>query len=165
MIYSISDSLPPAFDAQIEAKQQIPPGSEEEIEIRACTIVAVEQLRHAIARRFGAELGSSSSGAAGEAAAGEAVAAGQVAAGGAGAEEAAAEATAGATGAKATAGAAPAGGAVTGTSAGQGAGVGAGGKLTRGVPCAVQLDWWLWHEGERERERHPPHHRTLTIFY
>lgn len=32
-------------------------------------------------------------------------------------------------------------------------------------PYAVQLDWWLWHQGERDRKQHPPHHRTLTVFY
>jgi Potential Queuosine, Q, salvage protein family len=32
-------------------------------------------------------------------------------------------------------------------------------------PHALQVDWFLWTEGERQRERHPPHHRTRTIFY
>lgn len=31
--------------------------------------------------------------------------------------------------------------------------------------CSVTLDWWLWEEGERNIERHRPHHRTLTICY
>lgn len=30
---------------------------------------------------------------------------------------------------------------------------------------SIQLDWWLWHEGERLRQEHPPHHRTRTIYY
>eukprot|EP00878_Enallax_costatus_P037811 GHUV01042832.1.p1 GENE.GHUV01042832.1~~GHUV01042832.1.p1 ORF type:complete len:101 (-),score=36.21 GHUV01042832.1:415-717(-) len=30
---------------------------------------------------------------------------------------------------------------------------------------SIQLDWWLWHEGERMRKEHPPHHRTRTIYY
>ena len=30
---------------------------------------------------------------------------------------------------------------------------------------SIQLDWWLWEEGERLRKQHPPHHRTLTIYY
>ena len=30
---------------------------------------------------------------------------------------------------------------------------------------SVQLDWWLWEQGERQRRSHPPHHRTRTIFY
>lgn len=29
----------------------------------------------------------------------------------------------------------------------------------------LQMDWWLWEQGERLRKEHPPHHRTLTIFY
>lgn len=31
--------------------------------------------------------------------------------------------------------------------------------------CSVTLDWWLWEEGERNIQRHRPHHRTLTIHY
>eukprot|EP00879_Flechtneria_rotunda_P010953 GHRR01011445.1.p1 GENE.GHRR01011445.1~~GHRR01011445.1.p1 ORF type:complete len:355 (+),score=124.50 GHRR01011445.1:793-1857(+) len=30
---------------------------------------------------------------------------------------------------------------------------------------SIQLDWWLWEEGERMRAEHPPHHRTWTIYY
>uniref|UniRef100_A0A383VZK3 Queuosine 5'-phosphate N-glycosylase/hydrolase n=1 Tax=Tetradesmus obliquus TaxID=3088 RepID=A0A383VZK3_TETOB len=30
---------------------------------------------------------------------------------------------------------------------------------------SIQLDWWLWSEGERMRTQHPPHHRTRTIYY
>lgn len=30
---------------------------------------------------------------------------------------------------------------------------------------SLQMDWWLWEQGERKREVDPPHHRTLTIFY
>ena len=37
---------------QIQRREQIPAGSEEEVEIRACTVVAVEQLREAIAAKF-----------------------------------------------------------------------------------------------------------------
>lgn len=32
-------------------------------------------------------------------------------------------------------------------------------------PCSIQLDWWLWEHGEKNRRVHAPHHRTLTIFY
>ena len=35
--------------AQVLAKQELPAGSPEEVEIRACTIVAVERLKHALA--------------------------------------------------------------------------------------------------------------------
>ena len=34
-----------------------------------------------------------------------------------------------------------------------------------GAVNSVQLDWWLWEEGERQRREHRPHHRTLTVFY
>lgn len=30
---------------------------------------------------------------------------------------------------------------------------------------SVQLDWWLWEAGERDRTRHRPHHRVLTVYY
>ena len=30
---------------------------------------------------------------------------------------------------------------------------------------SVKVDWWLWDVGEREKEQHRPHHRTLTIYY
>jgi hypothetical protein len=30
---------------------------------------------------------------------------------------------------------------------------------------SIQLDWWLWHEGEKMRAQHPPHHRTWTVYY
>ncbi len=33
------------------------------------------------------------------------------------------------------------------------------------VPHSVQLDWFLWETGERERETAPPHHCTWTTFY
>lgn len=29
---------------------------------------------------------------------------------------------------------------------------------------SIQLDWWLWQEGERQRTEHP-HHKTWTIYY
>lgn len=75
-----------ALRLQLEAKAEIAPGSEEEVELRACTVVATEMLR--------AELVSRNPGA-----------------------------------------------------------------------CSVCLDWWLWEQGERQKQEHPPFHRTLTIFY
>ena len=30
---------------------------------------------------------------------------------------------------------------------------------------SVQLDWWLWEEGEANLDSIGPHHRTLTVFY
>lgn len=32
-------------------------------------------------------------------------------------------------------------------------------------PPSVHIDWWLWEWGEARRDKLPPHHRTLTIFY
>ncbi|KAG2492024.1 hypothetical protein HYH03_009753 [Edaphochlamys debaryana] len=80
------------LEDKIQRREQLPPGGEEEVEIRACTVVAVERLREALAAKF----------------------------------------------------------------------VGTPGAR---LPHAIQLDWWLWETGERERLRHPPHHRTLTTFY
>ncbi|GFR50471.1 hypothetical protein Agub_g12522, partial [Astrephomene gubernaculifera] len=85
-----------SYSRQLEDKilrrEQLPAGGEEEVEIRACTVVAVERLREGLADKFRDTPGAQ-------------------------------------------------------------------------VPHAIQLDWWLWEEGERQRKQHPPHHRTLTIFY
>lgn len=37
--------------------------------------------------------------------------------------------------------------------------------LGTAAPITVQLDWWLWEVGERERDNHPPAHHTFTIYY
>jgi len=34
-----------------------------------------------------------------------------------------------------------------------------------GRVMSVEVDWLLWQEGEKAKEKLPPHHRTLTIFY
>lgn len=34
-----------------------------------------------------------------------------------------------------------------------------------GEVASVQIDWWLWEAGERDRARHRPHHRVLTVYY
>ncbi|GFH19570.1 queuosine salvage protein, partial [Haematococcus lacustris] len=40
---------------------------------------------------------------------------------------------------------------------------GSGGQASAGVEVlAITLDWWLWEWGERCRAEHPAHHRTLT---
>ena len=33
------------------------------------------------------------------------------------------------------------------------------------VPKSIELDWFLWREGENRREVSDPHHRALTVFY
>ncbi|QDZ24427.1 queuosine salvage protein [Chloropicon primus] len=33
------------------------------------------------------------------------------------------------------------------------------------VPMSIELDWFLWKEGEKRRDVSDPHHRVLTIFY
>lgn len=76
---------------QVDAREELAAGSEAEIEIRACTIEAVEVLKRALQDR------SSRDGCP--------------------------------------------------------------------VPHNVQLDWFLWERGERERDTAPPHHRTRTTFY
>ncbi|KNC56352.1 UPF0553 protein [Thecamonas trahens ATCC 50062] len=38
-------------------------------------------------------------------------------------------------------------------------------KLLHASWTTVQLDWWLWEEGEAHRESIGPHHRVLTTFY
>jgi hypothetical protein len=76
---------------QVDALQELEAGCDEEVEIRGCTIHAVELLREALQARCAGE----------------------------------------------------------GMSA----------------PHSVQLDWFLWERGERERDSTPAHHRTLTTFY
>lgn len=38
-------------------------------------------------------------------------------------------------------------------------------RSKKNPPPSVHIDWWLWEWGEAHRDQHPPHHRTLTIFY
>lgn len=45
----------PALAAAVDGKQTLAPGSDEEVEIRAGTIVAVERLREAVQRRLARE--------------------------------------------------------------------------------------------------------------
>jgi hypothetical protein len=92
------------------------PGSEEEVEIRAATVVGVERLRTALKRRIEADVEGC---------------------------------------AAATEAAADGGGSVEVGESGPGP----------VVPNAVQLDWWLWTQGERQRATHPTPHHCLTIFY
>ncbi|CAN0465376.1 unnamed protein product, partial [Scytosiphon promiscuus] len=33
------------------------------------------------------------------------------------------------------------------------------------VVTSIEIDWWLWQEGERIKKSIRPHHRTLTCFY
>lgn len=73
---------------QVDGGEVLAPGSDEEVEIRACTVVAVERLRAALEARSN---GSN-------------------------------------------------------------------------VPSSVELDWWLWEEGEKRRDQET-HHRTVTIYY
>ena len=80
-----------ALPLQVESEQEIAAGSEEEMEIRACTIQAIEVIRGALHDRHGRD-------------------------------------------------GCP-------------------------VPHSVQLDWYLWEQGERQRNCSPPHHRTVTSFY
>lgn len=84
---------------QVDSGQEIPSGSEEELEIRAASIVAVEQLKDAANKLLQVQHQAEDSGSA--------------------------EAS----------------------------------QL-----LSIQLDWWLWQEGERMRSDHP-HHKTWTIYY
>ena len=94
--------------------QELQPGSMEEVEIRAATVVAVDALRAAVATKFGQQLPAAATG---------------------------------------------------GDSEGAGTEAGASKGLAGRLPNSVQLDWWLWEQGERARQQHRPHHRTLTIYY
>lgn len=87
----------------VDLKGELEAGSDMEVEIRACTVYAVEALRAAVNKRIEAA----------GAAAGGAGAAAQVAH-----------------------------------------------PLT-----SVEVDWYLWQQGEAKKDAILPHHRTLTVFY
>lgn len=42
---------------------------------------------------------------------------------------------------------------------------GEGERERSGRISSVQLDWWLWEWGEREKDTLKPHHRVMTIYY
>jgi hypothetical protein len=84
--------------ARIDGKVEVGVGSEEEVEIRAATVQAVERLRKLMTEKEGEE------------------------------EE-------------------------------------GKGQHKREKIISVELDWWLWQEGEKLKDELPPHHRTLTVFY
>lgn len=44
------------LSSSIDAKDEISPGSEQEVEIRACSIVAVEKMRELLERKFGKQV-------------------------------------------------------------------------------------------------------------
>jgi hypothetical protein len=117
---------------QVDSGQIIPSGSEEEIELRAASVLAVEQLKQAANALLQArhqpgqdqqQDGQSSS-------------------------------------AEVPASSAEVNAEVAGRSTEMPS------SSTEGVPqlLSIQLDWWLWQEGERERSEHP-HHKTWTIYY
>jgi Potential Queuosine, Q, salvage protein family len=136
---------------QVDSQQQMTAGSEMEIEIRACTIVAVEMLRCAL----DAQMQSTDATAASP-----------------GSEWTAASivqrSTAGLTG-----GAGGSSPATTAADPMMEAGSteehldnrkSAPEQPRQGV-TAVLVDWWLWGRGEAQRDTAPPHHKTLTIYY
>jgi Potential Queuosine, Q, salvage protein family len=141
---------------QVDSQQRLPAGSEMEIEIRACTIAAVEMLRGALDARLqsantAASLGSESTAAA-SSPLGNAV--GMTGAAAASSSPAATAMI-------------PAAVAKSAWSAGDGdldSRNGALEQCSQGV-TAVAVDWWLWGKGEAQRDTAPPHHRTLTIYY
>ncbi|GBF97280.1 hypothetical protein Rsub_09971 [Raphidocelis subcapitata] len=131
----------PALAAKVEASEQLPAGGEEECEIRAATVTAVERLR-AAAEALEAEARAAA--ARKQAAKGEGAGEGE---GGGGGGEAGEE------------------GGSEGAGAG-GAGDGDSGGGEEAEPLlSIHVDWWLWGRGEAARAEDPPHHRTLTIYY
>lgn len=144
------------LQSQVNSRQQIPAGSEMEVEIRACTIAAVEMLRGALDARLqpadpATSLGSKS----------------------AAATQSSLRSPAGMA-AAAAGSSSPAATAITPVAVASSAGsAGEGGldscegaleQCSQGT-TAVAVDWWLWGKGEAQRDTAPPHHRTLTIYY
>ncbi len=142
---------------QVDSQRQIPAGSEMEVEIRACTIAAVEMLQRALDARLQSALPAatslSSEPTAAHCAPQSTAGIPSVAAGGGNSPAATAKG--------------PAAVAASTGSAGKefsDDGQSAGGQRSQGV-TAVAIDWWLWGRGEAQRDTAPPHHRTLTIYY
>lgn len=167
---------------QVDSRQEIAAGSAEEVEIRACTIAAVEALRRELSSRLQDNVAAAptplvaqtAAGIGGVATVGAASAAdaAPVAACPPSGGPAAADApglAAGSEGGRAlpnasTPAEAPAAAAAAAEAAA--AAVGLSPEAAAGADVtAVAVDWWLWGRGEAERDTAPPHHRTLTIFY
>ena len=137
---------------QVDSQQQIPAGSEMEVELRACTIAAVEMLRHALDARLQlASPAASSPGSEPKA------------------SESALHSTAGTKGA--AGGTSPAAIATEPAAMAKAPGKDSlesrkseSEQCSQGV-TAVAVDWWLWGRGEAQRDIAPAHHRTLTIYY
>lgn len=103
----------PLLCMQVSSGEELPAGSEEELEIRAASIVAVERLKEAANVLLQARSTDEQ-------------------------QEGAQQ---------------------PGTLSSQ-----AGSSKEAPQLLSVQLDWWLWQEGERVRSEHP-HHKTWTIYY
>ncbi len=174
---------------QVDSQQELPAGSEEECEIRAATIVAMERLRTevlALARakrrdqrreRRAAEKATAASAAAASAAAASAAAPagkgdkveGEVKEG----AEVEKGAEAAATGDEAAAEAEEESKAdelekeeaAAEQQEEEDAEEADSGDEEDEELLSIHLDWWLWGVGEKARSEHPPHHRTLTIYY
>lgn len=96
----------------VDLKGEVPSGSDMEVEVRGCTVYAVEKLRSMVNERLtSASAAAKSSGESGAAASGA-----------------------------------------------------AGGEAPLQL-TAVEVDWYLWQQGEAQKDAIPPHHRTLTVFY
>lgn len=130
---------------QVGDRQELAPGSEEEVELRACTVAAVEQLRQALAANHFVETGVKTHSAA-PLAKGDAET--DLELRGGGVTERKTESI--------------------GIAVSQDAESRENLSCTGGddaLPNSVQLDWWLWEQGEKKRASDPPHHRTLTTYY
>lgn len=96
----------PPHTPQVHSGKELPSGSEEEVEIRAASIMAVEQLKHAANKLLQQRHEQTQQQEDGD----------------------------------------------------------EGGERSAFQLLSIQLDWWLWAEGERMRSEHP-HHKTWTIYY
>ena len=162
-----------SLERRIEAGELIPPGSEEEIQIRACSVDAVEQLKEAMVALLApqpdagvvdsptAACSARTSESFAATANAETVCTTRNDADGCGGSKHRADAIA--SGSEATtmevAATAAASGMVDSPVAHT-----APGDFGQARPLSVYLDWWLWEQGERCRGEHQ-HHRTLTIYY
>lgn len=103
----------------------------------ACAVVAVDQVRQAIANRLAQQAAQQQQG------------------------QSSAESR---DGQQETEGSTEAG-AATGGAGGSAASPGSRPQVPLRPPTSIEVDWWLWEQGEKNRRSHRPHHRTLTVYY
>jgi hypothetical protein len=155
-----------ALASTVDLQGEVGAGSADEVELRACTVAAVEQLRTLLNRKL---MGRSLSEVSGSGPV--LVATGSVPAspaGGAGGVLLGASTSRGLASpllASITAPPAASPSSFSLSTAGSDPGAAAAPAIRASPVTSVELDWFLWGEGEKRKDKLLPHHRTNTMFY